>query len=267
MSAKTLLISAPLGLGALVLLWASIASRTAPEAAPARPGAKSVAPEVAAAIEAPASAASRPVAPAAPAGGGGEHAVIEGRIRLLEERLLSLETKRNELLGANQDLQQQIVERNAEASARAMAEFRVRTWEQLLGLSETQKQALLDLVTRWHREDAGKPASRDTWLARESELRSRLTVEQSAKLHESSVAQGQAMWNHLGRTIGSMVGAPKEDQARFQQALGDFRPANAMLLPEGYGADWAGMMREGSSRLQPVLSADQMAKLNRFVQK
>jgi hypothetical protein len=52
---------------------------------------------------------------------------------------------------------------------------------------------------------------------------------------------------------------------RLQQTLGDFRPANAMLLPEGYGADWPGMMREAGGRLQPVLSADQMAKLKNFI--
>jgi hypothetical protein len=38
-----------------------------------------------------------------------------------------------------------------------------------------------------------------------------------------------------------------------------------MLLPEGYGADWGGLMREGASRLQPLLSQDQLTKLGRYV--
>jgi len=61
--------------------------------------------------------------------------------------------------------------------------------------------------------------------------------------------------------------ASKDEQTKFQQTLGDYRAPNTMLLPEGYGADWPGLMREGSSRLQPLLSADQTAKLSRFVQK
>jgi exonuclease VII large subunit len=272
MSRKTILMSAPLGLGALVLLWAAMAARSEPEAKPVRPVLKPAPVRKAAPTEIAATdpAAPTPVVSAAPAPastGGGENALIEERIRKMEERLLSLETKRNALAGANQDLEKQVLEKNAEASARVMAEWRVRTWEQLLGLSETQKQALLEMATRWTREDAGKQAGRETWLSREGDLRSRLSAEQSARLHESAVTQSQQMWNQLGRSIGSMVGASKEDQTRFQQTLGDYRPANAMLLPEGYGADWPGMMREGSNRLQPVLSSDQMAKLNRFIQR
>ena len=272
MSRKTILMSAPLGLGALVLLWAALAARGEPGAKPARaaqkPAVRKAAPtEISADPEPPAAEPRTTASPASPAAGGGEYAVIEDRIRKMEERLLGLEAKRNALSGANQEMEKQIVEKNAEASARMMAEWRVRNWEQLLGLSETQKQALIEMAARWTREDAGKPAGRETWLSRENDLRSRLSVEQAARLHDTTVAQSQQMWNHLGRTIGGMVGASKEDQTRFQQTLGDYRPSNAMLLPEGYGADWPGMMREGSSRLQQVLSSDQMAKLNKFVQK
>jgi hypothetical protein len=92
-------------------------------------------------------------------------------------------------------------------------------------------------------------------------------VEQAAKLHNSAVSQSQQMWRYLGTSIGSMVGASREESLRFQQVLGDYRAPNVMLLPEGHGADWPGMMQEGTSRLQPVLSSDQMAKLSRFIQK
>jgi hypothetical protein len=270
MSRTTILLSAPLGLGALVLLWAAMAARSAPAAAPARPASKAAPERKAAALETPADArpASRPLAaPAPPVGGGGETALIEGRIRMMEERLLSLEAKRTDLSTANQGLERQILEKNAELTARMMAEARVRGWEQMLGLSESQKQTLLDLVTRWQREDAGKAPGRDTWLEREVDLRSVLSAEQASKLHEASVAQGQTLWKHVSLMIGNMVGASKDDQTRFQQLLGDFRPSNAMLLPEGYGADWPSMMKDATARLQPVLSPDQMSKLNRFVQR
>jgi hypothetical protein len=271
MSRKTILMSAPLGLGGLVLLWAALASRSGPEAtrpaaAPKPASAKKASPVERAA--APEASAAAPFVAAAPApSGGGENALIEERIRRMEERLLGLEGKRNTLAGANQELERQILEKNAEASARMMAEWRVRSLEPLLGLSEAQKATLLDLWTKWQREDAAKAASRETWLSREQDFRSVLGAEQAAKMHESAVQQTQALWNNVGRTIGTMVGASKEDQTRYQQTLGDFRPANAMLLPEGYGADWPGMMREASSRLQPLLSQDQTAKLNRYVQR
>lgn len=271
MSRKTLLLSAPLGLGALVLLWAAVSARGDQESKPARAERR---PAAAARTAPPTSgipsefpAAASYVAPAAPAPAGtGEYAVIEGRIRRMEEKLLALEAKRDALAAANQELEKEIGERNAEATARQQAEWRVRQWEQLLGLTETQKQALMELWTAWIKADGGRPPSKETWQTREGEIRSRLTVEQASRLHDSAAKQSEAMWNHLGRTLGSMAGAPKEDHTRFQQTLGAWRAPEAMLLPEGHGADWPGLMREGTARLQSVLSSDQVARLNRYSQ-
>jgi hypothetical protein len=274
MTPKTVLMSILVGGCALGLLWAALAVRGEPQAnqakLPSKPRAAKPAPETPVGQErmsAISYAAPPPLVPAKPAAGGGEYPIIEERIRKLEERLAGLEAKKSVLSGSNQEMERQINEKNAELSARTQAEWRVRAWEALLGLSETQKQILTDLCTQWGKEDAGHPADRETWLLRESELRSRLSVEQAAKLHESSVTQGQQMWNYLGRSIGSMVGASRDEMIRFQQVLGDYRVPSAMLLPEGYGADWPGMLREGGSRLQPVLSSDQMAKLGRFIQR
>ncbi len=273
MSRKTLLISTPLGLGALVLLWAAMAARSAPEAAPPRPAPKTAAVRKPSPVDmapTPEPSATAPIvaaAPAATSSAGGQNALIEERIRKMEERLLELEVKRSSLNDANQALEKQVVEKQLEGYARMMAESRVRYLEPLLGLSETQKQSLLDLWTKWQRQDAGKPAARETWLSREQDFRSLLSAEQAAKLHETTVQTTRAQWNNLGRTIGTMVGASLEDQTRFQQTLGEYRPSNAMLLPEGYGADWVGLMREGTGRLQQMLSQDQMAKLGRYLPK
>jgi hypothetical protein len=271
MSRKTILMSAPLGLGGLVLLWAAIAARSAPEAPRPQPAPKTVSAKKAAPVELPpetsGAAPSVAAAPASAPSGGGENALIEERIRKMEERLLSLETKRGTLAGDNRELERQIGEKQAEFSARMMAEWRVRSLEPLLGLSETQKQSLLDFWTKWQKEDAGRVASRDTWLSREQDFRSLLSAEQAAKQHDSAAKTTQAQWNALGHTIGMSVGASKEDQTRFQQTLGDLNPPNAMLLPEAHGADWTGMMREGVNRLQPLLSQDQQAKLGRMFPK
>jgi hypothetical protein len=272
MSPKTILISVPVGVSALGLLWAALAVRGEPELNGARPAPGSGAARRSDPRPTPAELPREPLsaitysAPSVPAGGG-EYPLIEDRIRKMEEKLLALETQKAALSGSNQDIERQINEKNAEMSARTLAEWRVRAWEGLLGLTETQKQSLIDLCTQWGREDAGHLAGRDTWLARESELRSRLSVEQSAKLHESTVTQSQQMWSYLGKSIGSMVGASKDETLRFQQVLGDYRVPSTMLLPEGYGADWPGMLREGSARLQSVFSSDQVAKLGRFIQK
>jgi hypothetical protein len=269
MSRKTILLSAPLGLGAVVLAWAALSARGPEASTPERTDRKAAAPRKAAAEEpaAPARESASYVAPARPTtpSSGGEYAVIEERIRLMESKLVLLETKRDELATANQDLERQIGEKNAELSARAMAEGRVQTWAFLLGLTGEQKQSLLDLCTQWHKSDAGRSPNRETWINRENELRSRLSVEQAAKLHDFVAQQSQSLWNHLGRTLGSMVGASKEDQTKFQQTLGAWQAPGAMLLPEGYGADWPGMMKEGTTRLQSVLTSDQMAKLNKMV--
>jgi hypothetical protein len=267
MSRKTMVVLAPLGLGALVLLWAGATGRGDQELKPARAERKTspaVRPEAALPGVSPVSVSSVAPAPAA-ASGGGEFSVIESRIRMMEEKLLALETKRDALAADNRDLERQIAEKNAEFSARNQAEFRVRALEQLLGLSETQKQSLLELWTQWIKADAGRPAGKDTWQSREGELRSRLSAEQAARLHDSASKQSETMWNHLGRSIASMAGAPKEDHSRFQQTLGTWRAPESLLLPEAHGADWPGMMREGTARLQSLLSADQMARLSRYV--
>lgn len=271
MPRKPLLIGAPIGLGVLVLAGAAMMSRGEPEAKPKRsaPRSPAAAPK-AEPIDAPASSvpADAPfLAAPSPSGESPENALIRERIRLLEERLLALQARRDAMVASNQDLEQQIAVRSAEQSARTTAEWRVRAWEQMLGLSETQRQRLIDLCAGWARDDAARPPGRDTWLKRETDLRSLLSVEQAAKLHDTAAQQSESQWKHLGRTIAGMIGAPKEDYPRYQQALGDYRAPNTMLLPEGYGADWNGLMREGSSRLQPMLSADQLAKLNRFVTK
>jgi hypothetical protein len=268
MSRKTMLVSAPLGLGALVLLWAAMAGRGEPEVKPVRPVpkaaiAKRPAP-VEAAVPVDSPAVPLPTRPSTPAPSGGEYAVIEERIRLMEEKLFALETRKAEITASNQDLERQIVEKQSDLNARMMAEARVRQWEHQLGLTETQKQSLMELCTLWAKQDAVRPATRETWLRREDDLRGRLSAEQAGKLHDQSSRQSQQLWNMMGHSLGSMVGASRDDMTRFQQALGDWRPDGAMLLPEGYGADWAGLMKEGSSRLQPLLTPDQVAKLSRY---
>jgi hypothetical protein len=185
----------------------------------------------------------------------------------MEDRLLELELRRDALAEGNQGLEQQIQEKSAEAWAGRMAEWRVRSLEFLLGLSGAQKQSLLELWTRWLKEDGGRPVGRERWLSREVDLRSRLSVEQASKLQESVSTQSRQMWTNLGASIGGMIGASREEQTRFQQMLGDYRAPNSMLLPEGYGADWPGMLKEASGRLRPVLSAEMSAKLDRVVQR
>jgi hypothetical protein len=266
MSRKTILALAPLGLGAVVLLWAATTNRGEQDPVkPVRPSVKKTAQrtvpiEASSVVESPAPLSRKPVAASA----GGEYAVIEERIRMMEEKLLALETKKTEITESNQDLERQLSEKQSEATARMMAQARVLQWEQLLGLTETQKQALMDLCTRWAKEDAVRPAYQEAWLRREDDLRARLSAEQAAKLNDSLSKQSQMMWSMLGRSLGSMIGASKDEMTRFQQTLGDWRPDNTMLLAEGHGADWPGMMKEGTSRLQPLLTPEQMAKLTRF---
>lgn len=268
MRRRTLMIAAPLGLGALVLAGAALATRgeasaPAPRVLPrARPTPR---PEPPAGGQAPELATVVP----APTGveGGGANALILERIRRMEEKVLELELKRASLVNGNQDLEKQVSQKSADLSARMMAEWRVRMLDAVVGLSETQKQSLLELWTQWLRDDAGRPAGREAWLAREVDLRSSLSVEQAARLHDSTSAQVRQMWSTVGRTIGGMIGASKDDQTRFQQTLGDYRAPNTMLMSEAYGADWTGLMREASGLLRPVLSADQSAKLDTMVRR
>jgi len=254
------------GAAAVALLWAVLASRedprskTAPRPRAAEPAA-TVREEAAPLPDAP----RRPVAAAVDS--ADDYGIIRERIRLMEERLLDLDLRRGDLAAANQDLERQIREKSSEASARMMADWRVRSLEALLGLSADQKRALAELWTKWGKEDGGRPADRATWLSREAELRPRLTAEQAATLHENSSLQARQQWAFMGTTLGSMVGASRDEQTRMQQTLGELPIPSTMLLPEAYGADWPTMMKQASGLAQPLLSADQRAKLDRFVQR
>lgn len=267
MSRKTILIAAP-AVGALVIGWAAFAAR--PEADPVaapRPvpfARKAASPAQGLPAEAPAASAPREVRSETATPLTPETAVIQDRVRKLEERLRELEAKRDAMTADNQELQKQVTEKWAEASARSTAEWRVKSWEALLGLNETQKQALTALWTKWAREDAGRPAAGEAWAGREAELRSQLTVEQAAKLHGTAAAQASQMWSMMGRSLGSMVGGGKDEQARLQQSLGDFRVPADLLLPEAHGADWPGLLKEATARARPLLTPEQTARLDKY---
>ncbi len=254
------------GSGAVALLWAVLASREEPRF---RTALRPPAAEPAAAVRE--EAAPLPDAPRRPAAlavdSADDYGILRDRIRRIEERLLDLDLRRAALATANQDLERQIREKSSEASARVMADWRVRSLEALLGLGADQKRALADLWTRWGKEDGGRPADRATWLSREGEVRPLLTAEQAAALHENAALQARQQWAFMGNTLGSMAGATRDEQTRIQQALGELAIPSTMLLPEAYGADWPTMMKQASGLAQPLLSADQRAKLDRFVQR
>lgn len=254
------------GSGALALLWAVLASREAPRST-AAPRPRPAQPSVSIREEAaPLPDAARRPAPEA-VDAADDYGVIRERIRLIEARLVDLDLRRSDLAAANQDLERQIREKSTEASARMMADWRVRTLEVQLGLSADQKRALTELWTKWGREDGGRPVDRATWLSREPDLRSRLTAEQGAALHESVSLQTRQLWSSMGATLGTMVGASRDEQTRLQQTLGEFPIPSTMLLPEAYGAEWQAMMKQASGAVQPLLTGDQRAKLDRFVQR
>jgi len=265
-SRERILVAAPLGLGAVLLAWAALSPR--PEPPPKttrRPGtAARKAPVPRPPEEASISPSLTPPEAPTPEPAGEEGIILE-RVRAMEEKVRTLESKRDTLATENDQLQKQAVEKSAEISARSMAQGRVMSWEMLLGLTPEQKRSLTDLWSTWMIEDRGKAAGHDAWGAREAEIRARLTTDQAMKLHDSAAAQGKGMWSHMGRSLGSMVGASPEDQTRLQQALGEYFAPSDMLLPEAHGADWKGMMREASNRIRPLLTADQTDRLDRMV--
>jgi hypothetical protein len=275
MSKTAILITGLVGLGLSILLWAAFAARGDRDPAPAAASARPAAP--AKKVSRPATASDDlisygPVpdraAPAAAAPASGpvspETAAILERIRVMEDRARELEARRDELTLSNKDLERQATEKWAEMSAKSTAEWRVKQWETLLGLGESQKQALTELWTKWTKEDAGRPATRDAWMAREAELRSQLSAEQAAKLQQTGSSQAQKQWSSIGQTMGGMLGSNKDERARYQQSLGDLRVPGDMLLPEAHGADWPGMMRDATARLRPTLTPEQAARLEKM---
>jgi hypothetical protein len=259
MGAKTIWGAGFLGVGAVLFL--ALAARHEPAPKPARtakaePAAAPVREAAAAPVESPAV----PIAAASP-----ETALIRGRVERMESRLRELETRRDELASANKELEDQLAQKAAESSSRAMADWRVQAWSGSLGLSEAQKQSLREIAVRWAREDAVRKPDRGTWRAREEEFRPQLTVEQQARQHDIAVNQTSIQWSNMGQTLGGMLGLSPDDRDRFQRSLGEIAIPNSMLLPEAHGLDWSGEAREAAARAKPGLTPDQSAKLDKYV--
>src|SRR5438477_7032388 len=139
MSKKAILVIAPALLGIPIIFWTALATRGEGEPAvvkPPKPVGVRKAPPPREPSENPVSVvptegdvrpSSLSVSP--------ETAAIQERVRRMEERVRELEAKRDLLAADNKDLEKQVAEKWAETSARSMAEWRVKAWESLLGLS------------------------------------------------------------------------------------------------------------------------------------
>ena len=266
MARKRIVLALPVALGLGVLLWAlGMAREEGPKKPPAKGRPAPVAPQrVVEASPVEPVATARPV-PAPAASGTVEPSAIQSRVGELEARLRDLEARRDALTDANRDLEKRAAERGAEAGALAQADWRVRAWEKQLGLTESQRQEVLDLAKAWAKGDAGGKASRETWALREGELRSRLTTEQAARLNQSTAEQSARMWSQMGQAVGMYAGMSSEEQARLQPSLGSFPLPNSALLPEAHGADWPGMIREAAGRARPMLTAAQAERVDKFI--
>lgn len=264
MSRKALALGAPLALGGLVLAWALGSAREEPaptKKKTARARTSDVLPM--AVPEEVGFTAPSPTTPAAAASTA--DLAIRARIRELERRLADLEARRDLLEVENGDLEKEIAAKQVHAAALAMAQARVRSWEKLLNLNETQKREILDLATNWAKEDHDGRASRETWGSREADLRARLSSEQAARLGESVITMAAQQWRFMGQTIGAYAGLPGGEHARLQQVVGDFRAPSNPLLQEAHGLDWAGLLREAAARARPLLTTEQVARVEKHM--
>ncbi len=268
MSSRKLVLGAPAAAGLVILVWALVSAREErPAAAPVRAPRPAPAPPEPRAERrdpSPAPSAARPAKAAETPSPGGIEAAVQSRVSELEDRLRALEARRDALAAENRDLEKQASERYAQAGALSTAQWRVRAWEKLLGLTEGQKKEVLDLATGWAKEDAGGRASREAWGVRENELRARLTSEQAARLAQNVASTAAGQWRVMGQAIGQYAGLPSSEHVRVQQALGDFRLPDTALLQEAHGADWGGIFREAASRARPLLTPEQAARLDRY---
>ena len=179
----------------------------------------------------------------------------------LPQVLSSGEVRRIEFAREDKNLDRKHRWNDFDQKGRSRSDERVTTWENLLGLSEGQQQALQTLVQSWTGADLDRPPSLQTWLVREAEVRAALSAEQADLLHRANAVEIRKRWSQMGYALGGLLGASKDDHGRYQHTLGDQLIPERMILPEAHGADNLSLLSEAIKRLQGVLSPDQVTRL------
>ncbi len=196
-----------------------------------------------------------------------DSALLRERVRRMEARHRELQDRRDRLAEENSGLNLQLRRRAAEAGARARARERVETWHAALGLTELQKQMLVELCARWSLEDQAGAAVHETWLAREVELGGHLTAGQQARLREHAAAQASGLWHSVKHTLKELLSAGGADRQWLEAAIGASPVSGTLLLPEAHGVEWSSFLREAAARVRPILTALQSSRLDEYLAK
>jgi RNAse (barnase) inhibitor barstar len=141
-----------------------------------------------------------------------------------------------------------------------------------LNLSESQGRELEVLWDRW--KDRVLPGSRDVrgtqaaWKALEEEVRSRLTVEQSARLHEREAKAIGATWERHVETLIRQLGEGRPADDVPQAAVRALSPPGVpptLLFPEAYGLTFMDLWDLLKEQVRPLLSAGSWGRLESAV--
>ena len=201
---------------------------------------------------------------------------VEGRIRELETHLTSLEKRAAAAREENVQLAKKIAvaERARERDARTWAVSWVKQYATPAGLSAERCAELIELWVEWFQADTAQRPSLETWRVRESELKKRLTVEETAKL-AGEVRRGQETVVH--ESVEKFVKQAQIDSKRgaaFEEQVKDRIPIqDDILLPAAHPkerVDWRavyGAVRRSLLELDGVLSDEERARLETLVEK
>jgi len=131
---------------------------------------------------------------------------VEDRLKELEEKLASLEKKRQDLGNDNAAMEKKIADLKAarEQMARQMAVSWVQQHAKAVQFTEKQSADLEKLWLGWTKDDFEKRADADAWKAREDAIRKELTPAQipllARKVREDQEAGVKRMVSFLTRT-------------------------------------------------------------------
>jgi len=202
----------------------------------------------------------------------GTPGTVEDRLKDLYAKLTALEKKRRELALDNSAMEKKITDAQAEkeATLRRASQAWIKHYGASFEPGEKQVADIDQLWYGWIKEDQGKTADAGRWLAREQELREKLTPGQIPPLARMvREEQGKNVKAMLGVFVRQSKLGPEKTAALEKAILERLRFEEGVLLPDAHpdqGALWTNVLSTLESslpELSALLTEDELAALRK----
>jgi hypothetical protein len=181
---------------------------------------------------------------------------VEDRLKELDDKLTSLETKQKTLADENAAMEKRIADAKAmrENFARQSASGWVKRYAKPVEFTEKQSADFEELWYGWTKDDMEKPGDPARWKTREDLLRGKLTPEQlprfAGKVHEELVENTKRSVSMFSRVAKLDAG---KSAALEKAALGKVKIEEGILLSQAHPQETANLWGQTMTAVEASL--------------